>query len=164
MKWRTFILTCAFTSAIAGVAAAQTADKPKDPAATTALAAASTDISVSGKVVSSTSTELVIHTDAGRPMTFQLDPKTHPAASFTVGERVTVQYHSLSGGTVYQAASIALARYDDPAEPANTEPRDYEADTSTRSRLPATASVLPMIGLLGLLAVSGALVVRMARS
>jgi hypothetical protein len=171
MKWRTFILTCAFTSAIAGVAAAQTADKPKDPATTTALAAASTDISVSGKVVSSTSTELVINTDAGRPMTFQLDPKTHPAASFTVGERVTVQYHSLSGGTVYQAASIALdpqakvaARYDDPAEPANTEPRDYEADTSTRSRLPATASVLPMIGLLGLLAVSGALVVRMARS
>lgn len=144
MKWRTLLLTCALVFGIAGVAAAQTAD-PVTPApeATTALATSESQISVSGEVVSTTSTELVIDTDAGERMTFALDPETSDVSTFTVGERVTVRYRSSSSGTVIQAASVAV------------EPPD---------RLPATATSLPLIGLLGLLALGGAAALRVARS
>lgn len=157
MKWRTLVLTCASVLTIAAAASAQQLETRKVPA-TTALAESSSDISVSGKVVSSTSTELVIDTDAGKRMTFALDPATTPAATtFKAGERVTVQYHSNSGGTVYQAASIAV-------QPVGVEHREPQATTTKSDSLPRTASTLPWIGLLGLLAVSGAAIVRMVRS
>lgn len=147
MKWTTLLLTCALVFGIAGVAAAQTADTVTPaPEATTALAASDSEISVSGEVVSSTSTELVIDSDAGERMTFALDPETSEVASFTAGERVTVRYRTSSSGTVYQAASIAV-------EP----PAEVES-------LPATASSLPLIGLLGLLALGGAAALRVVRS
>jgi hypothetical protein len=141
---------------IAGAATAQPLETRQVPA-TTALAQSSSDISVSGKVVSSTSTELVIDAEGGKRMTFALDPTTTPATTFKAGERVTVQYHSNSGGTVYQAASVAV-------EPAGVERREQPVTTTKSETLPRTASSLPWIGLLGLLAVSGAAVVRMARS
>jgi hypothetical protein len=154
------VLTCACMLLIAGVVSAQQLDttKPK-PAASTALANSSSDISVSGKVVSSTATELVIETDAGQRMTFALDPAITPAKTFTAGERVAVKYHSSSGGTVYQAASITV-------EPkTEVEPPVGSVTTSASDdRLPRTASALPLIGLLGLLAMVGAVSVRMARS
>jgi hypothetical protein len=144
MKWRTLLLTCALVFGIAGIAAAQTADTiTPDPEATTALATSDSQISVSGEVVSSTNTQLVIDSDAGERMTFDLDPETSDVTSFTAGERVTVRYRSSSSGTVYQAASIAV------------EPPE---------RLPATASSLPLIGLLGFLALGGAAALRVARS
>lgn len=157
MKWRTLVLTCASVLTIAAAASAQQLETRKVPA-TTALAESSSDISVSGKVVSSTSTELVIDTEAGKRMTFALDPATTPASTtFKAGERVTVQYHSNSGGTVYQAASVAV-------EPAGVEHREHQVTTAKSESLPRTASTLPWIGLLGLLAVSGAAIVRMVRS
>jgi hypothetical protein len=158
MKFRTLALTFAFVSAIAGVVAAQPLDTTKKPVETTALANSSSDISVSGKVVSSTSTELVIDSDSGSRMTFALDPNTTPATSFTAGERVTVKYHSSSGGTVYQAASITV----DP--PTEIEREVDEVSTPFNERLPDTASVLPLIALVGFLAVGGAVAVRIARS
>ena len=159
MKSRILMSTCAFVLLIAGAVAAQQLDTAKPaPVASTALANSSSDISVSGKVVSSTRTELVIETDAGQPMTFALDPTTTPATAFTIGERVAVKYHSTSGGTVYQASGVTV-------EPATElEPPVGEVETSESDRLPETASGRPLIGLLGLLAVVGAVSVRMARS
>lgn len=155
MKWTTLLLT--FTLALvfgtAGLAAAQTADTVTPaPEATTALATSDSEISVSGEVISSTSTELVIDSDAGERMTFALDPETSDVATFTAGERVTVRYQTSSSGTVHQAASIAV-------EP----PAEVEAET-TLDRLPATASRLPLLGLLGFLALGGAAALRVARS
>jgi hypothetical protein len=159
MTTRIFVTTCAFVSLIAGAAAAQQQDTSKPaPVAATALANSSTEISVSGKVVSATDTELVIDTDAGKRMTFALDPTTTRATTFTAGERVTVNYHSASGGTVFQAATITVE------PPAEFEPSVDETATSSSSRLPETASALPLIALLGLLATGGAVAVRIARS
>ena len=90
-------------------------------------------------------------------MTFALDPATAPGRTFTPGERVSVQYHSKSGGTVNQVASIAVP-------PAEVERPVNDPTTRDSSRLPATASALPWIGLLGLLAAGGAVAVRVARS
>jgi hypothetical protein len=161
MKCRTLLLTCAFLLLVSGAVAAQVTDtKPAAPPETTTLAATSTDISVSGKVVSSTSTELAIDTDAGQRMTFALDPKTTPVTTFTVGERVTVQYHSTSGGTVYQAASITV----EAPVPVKVETQVAEVTTPASPRLPDTGSALPLIGLLGLFAVGGAVAVRVVRS
>jgi hypothetical protein len=158
MKPRTFLSTCAFILLIAGAAAAQPLDTSKPaPAASAPLANSSSEIWVSGKVVSATSTELVIDTDSGQYMTFALDSATTRATSFTAGERVRVNYHSSSGGTVNRAASIAIE------PPTEVEPQD-DVTTSTSERLPETASVLPLILLLGLLALSGAVAVRIARS
>lgn len=154
MKSRTLSLTCALMLAITGAVAAQQLERT-EPATTSALADSSSELAVAGTVVSSTSTELVIDTDAGRRMTFALDPATAPGRTFTPGERVSVQYHSQSGGTVNQIASITVP----PAEVTRRDPT-----TRDSSRLPATASALPWIGLLGLLAAGGAVAVRVARS
>jgi hypothetical protein len=164
MMRKTLILTCAFMLAIAGVVAAQTADKtePAPAPATTALATSTSEVSVSGEVVSSTATELVIKTDAGEPMTFALDPETSPKANFSAGERVTVQYHSLSGGTVFQAVTVDVEPAAQAEAVARDEPAGGEDMTSTSPRLPQTASVLPLIGLLGLLSFGGAIGVRVA--
>jgi hypothetical protein len=160
MKLRTLFMAGALMLTLAGVVAAQTVAPTPTPApvATTTLADASSDITVSGKVVSSTSTELVIDSDAGQRMSFALDPNTIPTATFTVGERVTVKYHSMSGGTVFQAANIVV-------EPqTEVEPQDVEVVTPDSPQLPETASELPLIGLLGLLAMGGAVVTRVALS
>lgn len=189
MKLRTLLLTCACMLALAGVVNAQMTDTTKPaPVTTTDLATATSEISVSGTVVSSTSTELVIDSNAGQRMSFALDRNAIPAANFTVGEHVTVQYHSLSGGTVYQAAHVVIeprvkvepmARVEPMAkvEPTTTveprtevepmakvEPRNYDVTAPDGAQLPRTASNLPLIGLLGLLALSGAVVTRVALS
>jgi hypothetical protein len=103
-------------------------------------------------VISATSTELVIDSDAGERMTFALDPETSEVTSFTAGERVTVRYRTSSSGTVFQAASIAV------------EPPVEVDEETTLDRLPATASSLPLTGLLGLLALGGAAALRATRS
>ena len=165
MKLRTLLLTCACVLAIAGVATAQTTDTTQTaPVTTTDLATASSEISVSGTVVSSTSTELVIDSTAGKRMSFALDRNAIPAANFTVGEHVTVRYHSLSGGTVYQAANIAVDPQAEVDPMTKVEPQNYDVAATDSSQLPRTASNLPLIGLLGLLALSGAAVTRVALS
>lgn len=160
MRLRTLASTCVLACAIAGAVAAQPLDTTKPAQGPgTALASSSSEISVSGKVVSSSSTELVIDNDAGERMTFALDPNTTNPTTFTVGERVAVRYQSSSSGTVHQAASIAV---EPPAEIQSR--RDELGASSTSPRLPDTASGLPLIGLLGLLVVSGAVAVRVVRS
>lgn len=160
MKIRTVILAGACMLALAGIAAAQSAASAPTqvPVATTTLAADATDVTVSGNVVSSSTTALVIDSDAGQRMTFELDPEALPAASFRVGERVTVKYHSLSGGTVYRAANIVV-------EPkAQIEPQGIDVASAGDPPLPVTASGLPLLALLGLGALGGVVAVRVVRS
>ncbi len=166
MKSKTLLLTCVLMLAIAGVVAAQMPDTtPPAPATTTALATSNTEISVSGTVVSWTSSELVIDKGAGQLMTFALDPKVLPATSFNAGERVTIRYHSLSGGTVYQVSNVAVDTQPRVAETQpKAEPRNYEVTTPADPQLPRTASGLPLLALLGLLAAGGAVAVRVVRS
>lgn len=160
MKLRTVILAGACMLALAGFAAAQSeaATPTQVPVATTTLAADATDITVSGEVVSSTSTALVIDSDAGQEMTFELDPLVTPASSFRVGERVTVKYHSLSGGTVYRAANVVAETEH------QVEPQKYEVASADLPSLPDTATGLPLLALLGLVAVGGAVAVHVVRS
>jgi len=163
MMYRTLLLTSALVLTIAGAAAAQTTDTTKPATPVTAdLAATTSEVSVSGKVVTSSNTELVMDSDAGQRMTFALDPKIVPA-TFTVGQRVTVQYHTLSGGTAYQASTIALDPQAKVETQAKVEPQVDETTAPASHKLPRTASNLPLIGLLGLLAVGGAVAVGVAR-
>jgi hypothetical protein len=180
---------------------------------------AQTERSVSGRVVSSSSNQLVIQTEDGRQMTFNVDAQSTGATGLTEGSRVTVRYHEMSGGTFHAAnvtsggattttgASTDTTRRDTttpttetqatsaadrptsttgrtttdrtsrttpstsaapeaqqptPAETAATEPttRTTGAEAGT---MPATASPLPLVGLSGLLALSGALGMRALR-
>jgi hypothetical protein len=142
MKRISILLIGALALVLAGAATAQQA-QPAQPqpssAESAALVTTTEEATVSGTVVSATSTELVIDTDAGTRMSFALDPTS--TTRFAVNERVTVAYHSETGGTVRQAVRVD-------AEP----------------RLPATAGSLPLIALLGLLALGGAIAVRVARA
>src|SRR5919109_5327758 len=69
---------------------------------------AQTERSVSGKVVSSSSNQLVIQTDDGRQMTFNVDAQSTGATGLSEGSRVTVRYHEMSGGT-FHAADVTSA-------------------------------------------------------
>ncbi|HVS64791.1 MAG TPA: hypothetical protein VMT85_14950 [Thermoanaerobaculia bacterium] len=141
MKRISTFLICALALVLAGAATAQQAQPAQlqpSSAESAALETTTEEATVSGTVVSATSTQLVIDTDAGTRMTFALDPNS--ATRFAVNERVTVAYHTETGGTVHQAVRVAA------------------------TRLPATAGGLPLIGLLGLLAVGGAVAVRVARA
>ncbi|HVS66020.1 MAG TPA: hypothetical protein VMT85_21250 [Thermoanaerobaculia bacterium] len=142
MKRISILLIFALALVLAGAATAQQAQPAQQTssAESAALETTTEETTVSGTVVSATSTELVVDTDAGTRMTFALDPTS--TTRFAVNERVTVSYHSETGGTVHQAVRV------DADEP----------------RLPATAGSLPLIGLLGLLAVGGAVAVRVARA
>jgi hypothetical protein len=84
-------------------------------------------------------------------MTFALDPNT--ATSFKVGEKVTVHYQTATSGTVHQAVRVASAQ--------TAVTPDNDEDTR---RLPATAGTLPLIALLGLFAIGGAVALRVARA
>lgn len=134
MKPSRIFLICTFALVFASAATAQPAQETSSTESA-ALETTSEETTVSGTVVSATSTQLVIDSDEGERMSFALDPTS--TTQFAVDDRVTVAYHSETGGTVQQAVSVA-------AEPS----------------LPATAGNLPLIGLLGLLAVGGAVAVR----
>ena len=141
MKRISTLLICTLALVLAGAATAQQAQPAQQQPnlAESDLETTTEERTVSGTVVSATSTELVINTDAGTRMTFALDPTS--TTRFAVDERVTVAYHSETGGTVHQVVRAT-------AEP----------------RLPATAGSLPLIGLLGLLAAGGAVAMRVARA
>jgi hypothetical protein len=159
MKRISIFLICALALVGTGAAAAQQAQPAQlqpNPPASAPLETRTAETTVSGTVVSATSSQLVINSDAGTRMTFALDPTS--TTRFTVGERVTVDYHTETGGTVHQAVRVAAAQPAAVTPRADTDSRDYDDDS-----LPATAGSLPLIGLLGLLAVGGAVAVRVAR-
>lgn len=184
MQYRTFLLTVVFALTLTGAAVADNmpATAGSNATASGPATAPAGSMTQTGEVISSTSTELVIRTSAGDRKVYTVDAMTVPANSFNVGDRVTVSYNSLAGGG-YHAANVNL----DTAVSADLEAdkmsttstynsttttttgtSTYDANASQQSasldaRLPDTASNLPLIGLLGLLALAGGWLFR-ARS
>ena len=146
--------------------------------------------SVTGTVVSATPTSLVIQTDDGQK-SFILDAESQTPESLSAGNQVTIDFHSNDQGEMVaslvtadeggemaesQTAATEPATESTPAatEPESTpapsgdyagQPADQTAatgETATTS-LPATGSKLPLIGLLGLAALAGGLVLRQTR-
>ncbi len=94
MKRYTIALLCAFAAVCAVAAWAQS-----DMGST---------LSVSGKVISWSSSSLVLQTDKDIRMTFALDAQTtKPASDPKPGDVVTVDYHTLANGT-FHAAEVEL--------------------------------------------------------
>src|SRR5262245_52625535 len=63
-----------------------------------AAANTSGSLTVSGKVVSSDPSSLVITTDAGERMTLAVDSSSTFATAVAAGDRISVQYETASGG------------------------------------------------------------------
>jgi hypothetical protein len=150
---------------------------------------------VSGKVISSTSSSLVIETDTGTRQTFVVDAQSTLPAGLTPGTRISVDYHTLAGGTFHAARATSLgaapaqptteARPVEPAPldtttpaappdttpapvtppdttPAPAAPMSTTTDTpeSTPRSMPATASPLPLVGLVGLASLAAGAALR----
>ncbi len=165
-----------FTLAIASVAAAQTnpAAKPTDSGVM------DTSMQVTGAVISSDANRLVVKTDNGQEMVFIITDKQVDASMFRAGDRVTASYTTLAGtGAVVSKVVAAPAlvtttttTYTPPAAetkvttttvvPATATPYDSKAE-QTSDVLPATASPLPLVALLGLLGAGGAATIRRFR-
>lgn len=167
MKHKTFVAASAFLLALAGTALGQMAETPKP--ISTPMSTGS-EMSVSGAVITSNSTELVVNSDAGQRMTFVLDDKTNPSRSFNTGERVSVRYHAMTSGTSFHAAGVALepmAKVETQGQTtgsARVEPPSYGTASAEPSRLPDTASSFPLLALLGFVALSGAVLLRSTRA
>ena len=137
--------------------------------ATGAAQAASPTSTLSGTVVSSSDTSLVIKTDAGLERTFAVDAESRLPAGLTPGTRVTVSYHIMDGGSLH-ASNVTLGG-DTPSAtrttPSDTRPMDTDtraAEATTADTLPATASNESLLLLAGLLALGGGLVLRRSLS
>ncbi len=144
---------------------------------------AQTAVTVTGTVVSSSPTQVVIKTDDGRQMTFNVDAQSTVPAGLAAGNPVTVSYHDMGGGTLH-AATVTVSSAGTPSTttnppattndtyanttrttaPAAPEPMESAgAKTRTTRRMPSTASPLPLIGLAGLLSLTAGLGLRAVR-
>jgi hypothetical protein len=141
-----------------------------------------TNQTVSGVVVSSTTDQLVVRTDTGREMTFEVDTATTlPTGTLTPGSTIRVDYrmNDLNGydAVVVRTGAATGSQLDANRTTTSTTDATNRTGTTTTTtdrttttttdrttttgmndtnRLPATASPLPLIGLLslGALAVS----------
>jgi hypothetical protein len=163
------VLSIALLALAGGLAAQGT-----DPAATTQT--------ITGTVVSSSSSSLVIDTDTGTRQTFMVDAQSTLPTGLAPGTRISVDYHSLAGGTFHAARATTLGAAA-PIQP-TTEARPMDTttppDTTTSSsmpstdsstgaapatrtktrKMPATASPLPLVALIGLASLAGAATLR----
>ncbi|PYQ43309.1 MAG: hypothetical protein DMF77_10375 [Acidobacteria bacterium] len=80
----------------------------------------------------------------------------------TVGSRATVEYRTLSGGRLH-AGDVTMAMAAQPYATTPMAAAPAPARVRTASALPQTASDLPLVGLVGLIALAGAVGVRVAR-
>ena len=138
---------------------------------------------VSGKVISSTPTQLVVEDTNGARTTFVVDASTVPS-TIMVGDRVSVTYQAQAGGS-FRATNVSAAALADlespnvndstlpPATPSYdstaTSTSSTVADSSldndlSADTLPATASNLPLVLLLGVLALGGFILRTVTRS
>lgn len=128
---------------------------------------------VTGKVVSTSGSTFVIETDAGNRMTFDTNEMQLPSDA-SVGTRVQVAYvanpmgngNRLTTVTVMPTRDTAIAgsRYPPTGngnDTTNTENSDMYA---ANRNLPKTASLMPLLGLLGVISLATGLVIRIIRS
>jgi hypothetical protein len=154
---------------------------------------AQSEQTASGTVVSSSPTQIVVRTTDGRQMTFVVDADSKVPGNLQQGSSVTVRYHDMNGtlhaanvsaGSGTGTATSTTQPAADPtgndartsAQPETTATTGAQRDTTTgttattdqepstgTTRLPATASPLPLVGLSGLIALAGGLGVRALR-
>ncbi|MGH7724514.1 MAG: hypothetical protein ACREOU_03720 [Candidatus Eiseniibacteriota bacterium] len=127
-------------------------------------------VTISGTVVSITDEILVLQTDKGNLM-FDLDKNTEMPANIAVGNRITVSYDSDDNlADKMDARRIVMAPEPTPAapvspasptpEPAPQPQTSAPAAEEEQGELPATASPLALVGGMGLLALTGGLLLR----
>jgi len=166
------VLSIALLALAGGLAAQGT-----DPAATTQT--------LTGTVVSSSSSSLVIDTDTGTRQTFMVDAQSTLPTGLAPGTRISVDYHTLSGGQFHAARATTLGAAAPTQPTTEARPMDTTAppDTTTSSsmpstdastgaapatttkttrtrKMPATASPLPLVALIGLASLAGAATLR----
>ena len=174
MRFQTLSPACLlFAACLLGGAIALHAETtpPATNAASTSTATASLK-SADGKVISTSASSLVIETDGGDRLTFNLDAATAEPASLAAGDRVTVRYSQLAASgnhadSVTLAAappSTAMAQSTMPSPtPAPPAAETAAAAPEPSSGLPRTASRLPLILLVGTLAALVAYGVHLSR-
>jgi len=122
--------------------------------------------SVSGTVVSSSSSSLVIKTDSGSRMTFQVDTSSNLPVGIAAGDRVSLDYESLAGGKYH----VSRVSSESTTMPSGSERYGKTETPSTETsgaagekpeKLPRTASPLPLIALIGSLSVGAAVGIRL---
>jgi LPXTG-motif cell wall-anchored protein len=125
-------------------------------------------VTITGTVVSIEGDVLTLSTDKGN-LRFDLDKDTEKPANLAVGNRITVSYDSDDKVTdKMDARRIVMApaastptptpvTQTTPSEPAQTM---SPAEPQTHTELPQTASPLPLVAGLGILALAGALLLR----
>lgn len=124
-------------------------------------------VNVTGTVVSMTDEVLVLATDQGN-LTFDLDKSTEMPAGIVVGNRITVSYDSDDKPEdKMDARRIVMTPAPSSAAPATPTPtpetttqESAPAYQDEEMELPATASPLPLMGVAGLLALAGGLLLR----
>lgn len=139
----------------------------------------SSSATVSGSVVSYTESTLVLRTDTGDQMIFLLGASTPRPATLNANDRVQIRYDLDPAGSM-MASSITLQTAESSAPPSSSpssSQSQYDAPSgssqhmehetgamgsspTSESRLPATASPLPIIGVLGLIGVGAGLLWR----
>jgi LPXTG-motif cell wall-anchored protein len=125
-------------------------------------------VTITGTVVSMDGEVLVLSTDRGN-LTFDLDKSTEmPATAIAVGNRITVSYDSddkpedkMDARKIVMApATTTPTPTVTPTAPSTPAPQPTPSYDDTSDELPATASPLPLLGIVGLLALSGGLLLR----
>jgi hypothetical protein len=160
MKRASLIILSVFIITALGAVYAQE-PLPGDAPPPAAAPAAST--TVTGSVVSSGQQSVVIKTDAGDQMTFEVDGTSMVPAGLVGGDKVSIEYQTLDGGK-YRASKVVLSTTSMPAKTTAEQGYDSqhgeESTTQTHEGMPRTASPLPLLALAGSLLVGAAFALR----
>lgn len=124
--------------------------------------ATAADPSVTGTIASKTAGTLVVDTDDGQ-QTFILTAESEIPEALTPGSEVTIEYRIDDEGRKVATLVAHPAERDPMAAPSRTATTAGASQPEPPSTLPATGSLLPLLGLLGLLAVAGAFALRLTR-
>ena len=118
---------------------------------------------VMGTVVSVSMASLVIETVGGDRMTLTRDPDSMVPPTVTPGTTVHVEYDTPATGVLHvRKAEVAVGGSDMKMDDAaNTAPAGGPAGRQTDT-MPDTASPLPFIGFIGILALAGGITIRSA--
>lgn len=94
--------------------------------------------SITGTVVSSSSTSLVIRDESGVEQTFDVDTSSTVPSGLMSGSRITVRFHNMDGGRRH-VASVTTTDAGAPSTPTATEPVAAEPTAA----VPATSLTTP---------------------
>ena len=129
----------------------------------------STDMSnMTGTVVSSSSTALVVRTDSGSQMTFVVDSSSTLPSNLSAGDRVTVDYSTMSDGQYHASTVSAMTGAGSAGSASGASSMSSTSSTSGTSgtsagatgSLPRTASRVPLVALIGAVALGAAIGMR----